>query len=107
MKVQKISNFENRMKKYRSDCTNFWLKEFSVFALIGAVVIFGLMYGASKIPGFKPPLNLDWKQIALLLWVVAIILPIKMMHPEKPSPEDVSRDQLLRRLHGMDDSVER
>lgn len=99
-------NYDQRMQAYKKDCQDFWLKEFSVVGAVGVVVISGLMLGASKLPGFQPPFDLDWRQLALLIWIASMIMPIKMMHPERPEPGDVLRDQALRRSAGMGDSVD-
>jgi hypothetical protein len=102
MEVQKIASYEQRMQEYREECLGFWLKEFTLVAAIGALVVFGGMYGLSRI-GITP--DLDWRVLALLLWGLMLIPPVKMLHPEKPNPNDVLRDQALRQAAGMDDSV--
>jgi len=105
MKVQMLLNFDQRMQAYREDRRNFWIKEFSSFALAGIVVTFGMMFVVSKIPGVEFPMNSNWWQFAFLFWLGAMVIPIKMMHPKRPSPDDVLRDQALRRQFGMDDTV--
>lgn len=104
MKVQRITNFKHRMQEYNAECRGFWLKEFPAFAIIGALVIFPAMRGLSKIDTISEPW--DWRLSAFFIWSLSLIPLIKMMHPEKPHPDDVLRDQALRRTVGMDDSVE-
>lgn len=104
MEVQKIANYEQRKQEYSADCRKFWLNEFSPLAAIGALVVFGGMYGLSKI-GITP--DSDWRLSALLIWAVLLIPPVKMMYPEMPHPNDVLYDQALRRTVGMDDSVDK
>lgn len=105
MEVQKIANFEERMQAYRDNRRAFWFRDFLEFSAIGAVVIFGLMFLFTKIPDFVPIFDLDWRELALIFLVIAMIPFVKMAHPEKPEHGDVEIDQALRRAHGMDDSV--
>lgn len=102
MKVQKIANYEQRIQEYHQECRDFWFKEFSLIAVIGAIVIFGLMFGLTKF-GVSP--DLDWRLLSFIFWTGLLIPPIKIMHPERPDPSDVLRDQALRRSISIDDSV--
>lgn len=102
MEVQKIAHYEQRIQEYRRECQEFWLKEFTLFAVIGAFVTFGGMYGLTRV-GMTPVLG--WRLLALLFWGLIMIPPVIMMHPKKPSPNDVMLDQTLRRVAGMDNSV--
>lgn len=103
MQIQKIANYEQRKQQYRDELKTFWLVEFTAFAVIDASITFCGMYGLHKI-GIEP--DLDWRLSALLMWLLMLILPVKMLYPEKPCPSDILRDRALRRAAGMDDTVE-
>lgn len=103
MNVQKLRNYDQMVQAYRKECSDFWLKEFPVLAIITSAVIFGFFYGMSKLPGAVVPGY--WWMMAILLWIPPMIaLPI-MYLPKKPHPEDVMRNRQLRWQHGMDTTV--
>lgn len=104
MKVQKIANYEQRMRQYRTDCAKFWRGEVLWMGATGFVIVFGFIgYLSSTGAHFQP--DLDWKVIAAAIWTVLMIPPIVVMHPKKPHPNDVLRDQEIRRSVNMDDTV--
>lgn len=104
MRVQKIANYEQRLRAYRSDCKRFWRGEFLWMGTTAFIIVFGFI-GYLNSKGAHFPLDLDWKVIAAAFWVVLMIPPVAMMHPKKPHPDDVLRDQELRRAFNMDDTV--
>lgn len=86
---------ENRIAAYRIERRNFWLKEFPPLVVLTAVVVFGLSYLGNSYVG---PMIADWRLVAALFSVTALIAPVWMMAPEKPTYEAVEHDKLLNQI---------
>lgn len=106
MRVQKLMNYDQMMAEYKKECRDYWLKEFPVIGLIGAVIMFGGSYGITKLPGATPSDILPWWAIAFLMWFFATAVWVKMCLPTKPHPDDVLLNRRLRWQHGMDSTVD-
>jgi hypothetical protein len=104
MRVQKIECLENRLANYRQERLVFLRQCVPMIVGIGAVVISGLLYLLDR---FSPNGFPNWKWVSVVL-VACISAPALLaMKPKRPTQDDVLADQVLRRAHGLDDTVER
>lgn len=85
-----------QLSDYRTEMRAFWLREVPGIGLIGAIVVFPLVWAMATYGA--EPLDMDWRIAALLLWAVLMVPPIKLMHPEKPDRERVAYDLELNAL---------
>lgn len=104
MRVQKLQNYDQMLRKYNQECRDFWLKEFPMMVVIGTTIIFGATYALSRLPGAGEP-SLPWWMMAAILLAPALMVFAKFMLPREPSPADVMQNRALRASFGMDSSV--
>jgi hypothetical protein len=71
---------------------------------IATVVISGMLYLLDR---FVPNEFHNWQYVSVILIVCISAPALLAFKPKRPSQDDVLADQRLRRLHGLDDTVER
>lgn len=105
--VRKIANMRTRMKEYRAEMRRFIFWDMPLFAVIGAAVVFpGVYFLMRVLPTAIADSALSWWQAALVIWLTALVPPIMMFKPERPSEQDILDAIALRRQVGMDDTLE-
>lgn len=105
MKIAKISSYDQRMHDYRQERRDFWMKDAIGYSLFAALFYGAVCYTAHKY-GFPLIFDMSWPVGALAIWMATIPPVIRWMHPERPTRSDVVADQLFRRAHGLDDTVD-
>lgn len=104
MRVQKIESLENRLATYRQKRFIFLTQHAPMVVGIGALVISGLLYLFDR---FSPNGFPNWEWVSVVLIVCLSAPPLLAVRPTRPTQDDVLADQMLRRAHGLDDTVDR
>lgn len=99
--ITPISSFDERMRDYRKECRRFYYVAIPA-ALLVLVASLASYYALDAVLG---PLRSDWRVVALGIALGVVVMPIYVMRPQRPSHEDVLRDQAIRRAAGLDDTV--
>jgi len=103
MQVQKIQNLESRIAEYKRELSTFFTRDAPMIVGVGILVISGLLYLLDR---FSPNGFPNWEWVSLILVVCLSIPALLAVKPKRPTQDDVLADQMLRRAHGLDDTVE-
>ncbi|EPG8943878.1 hypothetical protein L4Z64_001285 [Pseudomonas aeruginosa] len=107
MGIRKIESLENRFERYRRERTEYLRSDLPMIVGIAFVVCFALMYGVQYLTVLRTGKDYeDWQTVAGILALILSIPPIYFTLPKRPTERDILDDQELRRLHGLDDTVE-
>ncbi len=102
MQTELLSNLEDRLARYRSECAAFYAVQLPAMFLFFVVVQLAIFYALDRYLG---PLTQDWRILAVGFALMITVPPVLVMRPRKPTFDDVLRDQRLRRSFGLDDTV--
>lgn len=83
------------MADYARRSRAFWRTEFLMVALIGAVIIFPASYFLAQQYRGMP-----WWRCALDIWLLAMVMPVLVMRPKKPTEHDVEMAGLFQKYRG-------
>lgn len=104
MREKKIESLESRLASYRQERIKFLAEEAPLIIVVAAVVISGLLYLLNR---YSPNGFYNWEWVSVILVVCVSAPALLALRPKRPSHDDVLADQRLRRLHGLDDTVEK
>ena len=104
MRVQEIASLERRLASYRRMRFSFYTREGPIIVSLTAVVISICMY---LIDRYSPAGYPNWEWVSVILAVCISAPALLCMKPKRPTQEDVYADQNLRRIHSLNDSVEK
>lgn len=100
MRVQKISNLDQRLDVYRGRRRHWLQTEVPAVLSVCISVSTAFMYYRTTIdPGF------DWQLWGLVFGVGFSVTPISVMRPKRPTQADVDDDIALRNAFNMDATV--
>lgn len=84
--------FNAKMAEYHKEVHELWLKTIMPVAALCIVISVSLTWGVMQ---FSEQSSINWLLPALCLFVISMILPIKMLYPERPTEESIAHDRVL------------
>lgn len=97
MHAQPLTSYEERLRQYRKEVR----AAVALQLLIGLPICFGLFWLVSASLPQEIALPLPWWMMAPIAWCILAVPPVMKSLPHRPQPEDIERDQALRRAAGI------
>lgn len=90
------AELKKRLLIYKSEVSAFYTGVFMWISILCFILSSVLLYGVITIAGL--PLVIDWRLAIFINWLMLITPPYLLLHPKKPTMDDVKLDNEFKKL---------